>query len=554
MNLDRGQFKLGCYQIPAWQRRLSVKRGAWLAECSDRGAAMTGADRLCDVLLVNGIDVCFANPGTSEMHFVAALDRKPQMRCVLGLFEGVATGAADGYARMTGKPAATLLHTGPGLANGLANLHNAKRARVPMVNIVGDHASYHVKYDAPLTSDVEALAWPMSDWVRKAAGPADVGPAAEAAIMAARTMPGIATLILPADSAWGDVAGPAPAALAIPAPPQQPGERLHEIALAMGKHAGRVGIIVGGEAAYGAGLAAAGRVAAACDGLLLTEVLPGRVEHGRGKAQATRIPYPIDAALRTLAGLDLLILCGAPEPVAFFAYPDKPSRLLPDGCAVMTLADRAEDKLAALQALADELGAPSRLPIRPPQVLEPLPTGALTEDAIAVIVAARLPEGAILAEEALTSARRLFALAADAAPHDYLMTTGGAIGIGLPLALGAAIACPDRKVVNVQADGSGMYTLQALWSMAREQADVLVIVCANRRYAILQTEMRNLGFNQIGDNATRMLSLDQPALDWVKLAEGMGVEAARAESCERLDDLARAALSRRGPFLIEAVI
>ena len=168
---------------------------------------MNGADRLCDVLLANGVDVCFANPGTSEMHFVAALDRKPAMRCVLGLFEGVVTGAADGYARMTRRPAATLLHTGPGLANGLANLHNARRAHSPIINVVGDHASYHLRHDAPLTSDIESLAAPMSDWVRRVKSADAVGETVADAYRAACSIPGVATLILPADSAWNPGAG-----------------------------------------------------------------------------------------------------------------------------------------------------------------------------------------------------------------------------------------------------------------------------------------------------------------------------------------------------------
>jgi acetolactate synthase-1/2/3 large subunit len=514
---------------------------------------MTGADVLCDTLLVNGVDVCFANPGTSEMAFVAALDRKPEMRCILGLFEGVVTGAADGYGRMTGRPAATLLHTGPGLGNALANMHNARRARTPMVNVVGDHASHHLKYDAPLTSDIESLARPMSDWVRRATGPEDVGAASEAAIVAARTLPGIATLILPADAAWGEAAPVQPKALTIPPLAAVPRERIREIAAAMrGK---RIGLVVDGEAAYGEALEVADRVCAATDGLLLTTVLPARVARGRGRPKATRIPYAIDLALATLKDLDVLLLVGAQEPVAFFGYQGKPGRLAPPDCAVLTLAEKGDDKLGALLTLADELGAPGAVSRRREDPLsEDFPSGPLTGDAMAAIVAQMLPENAIVVDEALTSMRPFSGLVSSAAPNDYLTTVGGSIGLGIPAATGAAVACPDRKVVNVESDGCGMYTLQALWTQARERLDVLTIVCSNRAYAILKWEMANLGFNQIGRNASRMMDLDDPPLDWVRLAKGMGVEGARADTCERFADLVRSGMARKGPFLIEAII
>ncbi|MDX8467322.1 acetolactate synthase large subunit [Mesorhizobium sp. VK23B] len=517
---------------------------------------MNGADVLCDVLLANDVNVCFANPGTSEMHFVAALDRKPEMRCVLGLFEGVVTGAADGYARMTDRPAATLLHTGPGLANGLANIHNARRARVPMINIVGDHASYHLPLDAPLTSDIETLAAPMSNWVRRISGPADVAPSAQAAVRASLTPPGIATLILPADAAWGG-AGPVPSARAVPAPPPAfDMDVVRKIAEAVRASHGRVGMVLRGRAARQDALEIAGRISAALDVRLFSEVLVARMQRGRGRVAPTRIPYPIDAARALLADIDVLILVGAKEPVAFFAYPGKPGRLVCEGCEVMTLAEHGEDLEAALAALGDELGVK---PLQPVSVAtafpdEPAPRGTLTDDAIAVSVARKLPENAIVCDEAVTSARRYFALSAFAAPHDYMMGTGGSIGGGIPMAIGAAIACPGRKVINLEADGSGMYTVQGLWTQAREKLDVVTIVFSNRTYAILHAEMRNVGVNAIGENARRMLDLDQPILDWVSLANGMGLEAARADTCERFEALLDSALSRPGPFLIEAMV
>ena len=517
---------------------------------------MNGADRLCDVLLANGVDVCFANPGTSEMHFVAALDRKPEMRCVLGLFEGVVTGAADGYGRMADQPAATLLHTGPGLAHGLGNLHNARRARTPVVNVVGDHAAHHLKYDAPLTSDIESLARPMSHWVRRVAGPEDVGPSAEAAYVASRAIPGVATLILPADAAWGEVVPatvePAPKLVKPTATP----EATRAVAQAIKRAPGRVGLLLAGSALRGGALETAGRVAAACQARLFCAPLLARAERGRGRAPVRRIPYPLDAAIAALRDVDALVLVGAPEPVAFFAYPGKPSRLVHDGCEVLTLATADCDLGRAVDALADELGVsrshPSLAPA--PAATDGLPRGALTGDAIALILARMLPENAIVCEEALTSSSGLFALGEHAAPHDYLMNTGGSIGIGIPLSIGAAIACPQRKVVAVQADGSGMYTVQGLWTQARERLDVLTIVLSNRAYAILRVEMRNLGMNRLGRNAERMMSLDDPELDWVSLAKGMGVEGARATTCEGFMALMASALPRHGPFLIEAVI
>ncbi len=520
---------------------------------------MNGAERLCDALLVNAIDTCFANPGTSEMHFVAALDRKPKMRCILGLFEGVVTGAADGYARMVDRPAATLLHTGPGLANGLANLHNARRARSPIVNVVGDHASYHLPYNAPLTSDIDALAAPMSDWVRRIEGAGDVIGAAEAAITAARTLPGIATLILPGDAAWSDCPAeqPDPVALSFQPPAAVDERTIRAVATALRQAKGRCGLMLGGAAARTGALDIAGRIAAATGARLFGGMFIARVERGQGRVPIERIPYPVDQALEVLRDIDLMVLVGAPAPVAFFAYPGKPSGLMRAGAEVMTLAVPGQDLVGALDALADFLGGPGgeKLLPAPAPGLDAAPNGALTDEAMSRIVAQLLPEGTILIDEALTSARAVYALTEGAAPHDYVMAcTGGAIGAGPPVATGAAVACPDRKVLNLQADGSGMYTVQALWTQARENLDVVTIVYANRAYAILQTEMRNVGVNSFGRNADRMLRLDEPVLDWVSLANGMGVEGASVETAEGFYSVLDYALARKGPFLIEAVI
>ncbi|RUX36512.1 acetolactate synthase large subunit, partial [Mesorhizobium sp. M4A.F.Ca.ET.050.02.1.1] len=403
---------------------------------------------------------------------------------------------------------------------------------------------------------IESLAAPMSRWVRRIDGPDDVEPAAQAALRASLTPPDITTLILPADAAWGG-AGPVVSAKVelAPAPAVDMGT-VRKIAEAIGGAPGRVGMIVRGLAAREEALEIAGQIAAAMEVRLFSEVLVARMQRGRGRVAPSRIPYPIDAARTLLADIDVLILVGAKEPVAFFAYPGKPGRLVRDGCEVLTLAAHGEDLKAVLAALRDELGIKSPQPLAVATAFpdEPTPRGRLTDDAIALSVARKLPENAIVCDEAVTSARRYFALSAFAAPHDYMMGAGGSIGGGIPMATGAAIACPGRKVINLEADGSGMYTVQGLWTQARERLDVVTIIFSNRTYAILHGEMRNVGVNAIGENARRMLDLDQPALDWVSLANGMGVEAARADTCERFDALLDSALSRTGPFLIEALI
>ncbi|WP_144637945.1 acetolactate synthase large subunit [Bordetella genomosp. 13] len=520
---------------------------------------MNGADSLCDTLLANDIDVCFANPGTSEMHFVAALDRKPRMRCVLGLFEGVVTGAADGYARMADKPAATLLHLGPGLGNGLANLHNAKRARTPMVNVVGDHATYHVQYDAPLTSDVEAVARPMSHWVGRIADAASLSARAGEAIRVARRAPGnIATLILPADAAWTELPDDTPAPVAVPRDTPQAPDAQAIRAAADAIRSGRTSmLLLGGDALRGRALAAAGRIAQATGVRVACETTNRRAERGITRTPLARLPYPVDMAVAFLSGVQNLVLAGASRPVAFFAYPGKPSLTAPEDCDILTLADAGQDLHHALEWLADELGiAPDAPQAQGPAIdTSDVPrTGKLTGAALNRITAHLLPEHAIVCDESITQGREFGNFALSARPHDWLQLTGGAIGIGLPMAVGAAIACPDRKVVTLQADGSGMYTVQALWTQAREQLDCVTVVYANRTYATLHGEMKNVGVQQMGENARRMLDLDKPDLDWVHLARGMGVEAVRVDTVEGYARALQDAFSRKGPYLIEALI
>lgn len=515
---------------------------------------MNGADSLCDTLLANGVDVCFANPGTSEMHFVAALDKKPAMRCVLGLFEGVVTGAADGYGRMADKPAATLLHCGPGLANGLANLHNARRAATPMVNVVGEHATYHQQYDAPLASDIESLAGPMSNWVRRIHGSDEVAAAAAAAVQAAHVGQGaIATLILPADAAWNETAAQVELAN-IAAPTQVADAALRRTAEAL-RNGRKTVILLSGKALRTDALEHASRIAVKTGARLMAQQANARIERGLGRVVIDRVPFSVDLALAALAGTEQLILIGARAPVAFFAYPGKPSLLAPADCEVIDMTEPTDDLAQALAALADAVGADrSVAPVLAQAGTAALPTGALTAAAIIQAIGLLSPDNAIICDESVSSGRDSFKSTFGAAPHDFLQITGGAIGIGIPLSVGAAVACPERKVILMQADGSGMYTLQGLWTQAREQLDVVTVVFANRKYAILHNELKMVGAGEPGRNASRMLDLDNPAFDWVSMARASGVEAARADTSEVFVDLLRTALSRRGPFLIEAVI
>jgi acetolactate synthase I/II/III large subunit len=514
---------------------------------------MNGAESLVRTLVTGGVEVCFANPGTSEMHFVAALDRVDGVRCVLCLFEGVATGAADGYARMAEKPAATLLHLGPGLANGLANLHNAKRARSPVVNIVGDHAAYHRPFDSPLTADIEGLARPYADWLRTSADSQAVAKDGAEAIAAARAAPGrIATLILPADTAWGE-GGPVASVPAIISRTLVDDANIVEAAAAL--RSGRPTLLLLGDRALRSqALDCAAGIAEATEARLLAETSNARVERGAGRAPIARLPYPVDAALTALADVEHLILVGARAPVAFFAYPGKPSELTPPACRVHTLAAPQEDQFDALIRLADAVGAryaPTRL--RQPE-RRTLPRGRLDGETIAAALGALLPENAIVCDESVTTGRNFFAATAGAEPHDWLQLSGGAIGLGIPMAVGAALACPDRKVVSLQADGSGMYTLQGLWTQAREKLNVLTVIWANRSYAILRGELANVGAENPGPKALDMLSLSNPAIDWTSLARGLGVEACRVETIEDFVKAFQGGLAATGPFLIEVVL
>ena len=498
---------------------------------------MNGAHSLVSTLVGSGVDVCFTNPGTSEMHFVAALDKVDGMRAILALFEGVVTGAADGYYRMLDRPASTLLHLGPGLGNGIANLHNAKKASSGIVNIVGEHASWHLAHNAPLTCDIEGLARPVSAWVRTSPNAMSVAADAAQAVAAACTPPGqIATLILPGDTAWNDAKSAAPR-LAVK-PRAKPNASTIEAAARVLSRREPTLLVLAGRALRAETLELAGRIAAKTGCVVATQFFSTRIERGAGRVPAFRIPYAVDLALKALAGYRHIITVETTEPVAFFAYPDKPSLLKPDGCQVHELCARGADSLAALDALAESVGArrgDARLQQR--EAAE-RPTGPLTPQSIALALAALIPENAIVVDESITTGRESMGLTAGARPHDWLQNMGGSIGYGGPVATGAAVACPDRKVICLSGDGSAMYTIQALWTQARESLDVVTVIFANRTYQILRTEFAGVGAGAPGRKALDMLSIDRPTLDFIALARGLGVGATRVgdagEFCKAL--------------------
>jgi acetolactate synthase I/II/III large subunit len=513
-----------------------------------------GAQALVGSLAGAGVDVCFMNPGTSEMHFVSALDSVPAMRGVLALFEGVATGAADGYARMAGRPAAVLLHLGPGLANGLANLHNARRAHTPVVVIVGAHATGHVRYDAPLQSDIEALARTVSGWVRTCGTPRELAEDAMRAVAAARAGQ-VATLVLPADVSWSEGA-----ALAPPRAPAAPtGSNLastvddSRVSSIVPVLSSRGMLFLGGKALTERGLRAASRISVATGTRLLAETFPARMERGAGVPGVDRLAYLVEQAEAQLAGVSHLILAGARSPVSFFAYPGQASDLVPADCSVAVLADSGQDVEAALDQLADQV-APGTKPVLAELAPRPAEPGPLNAISLANTVAATLPEHVIIADEANTTGFALPLALAAAPRHTLLTLTGGSIGQGMPVATGAAVAAPDRPVLSLEADGSALYTIQALWTQAREQLNVTTVLINNAAYAILRMELARTRAGHGGERAARMLDLSDPTPDFTQVSTGLGVSATRVTTGAELDQALRRAYAEPGPHLIEAIV
>jgi acetolactate synthase-1/2/3 large subunit len=515
---------------------------------------MNGAESLVRTLVAGGVDVCFANPGTSEMHFVAALDRVEGMRCVLGLFEGVVTGAADGYFRMKGTPASTLLHLGPGLANGLANLHNAKKANSGIVNIVGQHAIYHIGFNAPLTSDIEGLARPMSAWVRTSPNAKSVAADGAAAIAAAKSSPPqIATLILPADTAWNEADGIAQVPVDSQRVSYSP-KAVEEAARILKSDPAHTLVLMTGSALTEQALKLAQEIAGKTGCKVMGQTYHPRMARGQGRFSIDRIPYVIESALPILKDFKHIVLVEANDPVAFFAYPNKPSMLKAEGTEVHRMTSWGENSVAALEALANALGAKSS-DVKPQKLMElSKPTGALTHASIAQAIAMAIPENAIVVDESITTGRGFFPPTAAAKPHDWLQNMGGSIGFSTPVATGAAVACPDRKVICMVGDGSAMYTIQSLWTQAREGLNVVTIVFANRIYQILRGEFDGVGAGEPGKRAMDMLKIDGPTIDFVSLAKGMGVP---ARSVDNVDDFVKAlaeAIPEKGPRLIEVLM
>ena len=514
---------------------------------------MNGAKSLVETLLASGVEVCFANPGTSEMHFVAALDQTAGMKCVLGLQENIVTGMADGYYRLAGKPACTLLHCGPGLANGLANLHNARRARSGIVNIVGDQATYHRPFDAPLTADTQGLSRTVSQWTRTSASVGELGRDAAEAVAAARTYPGrIATLIVPADVSWeegGRIGVPA----VPPAPPAIDADAVEGAARLLHAHGKEVLVLLAGHGVLGRGQALAGRIASATGATVMADYVNAQVARGRGRMQLARVPYAMAAAIEALQPFRYIVLVGAKAPVGFFAYPGMPSTQYRPDARLHVLSRPEQDPVEALSRLVLALDAPeARIPDpgpRPERV-----RGDPTPEGLARTLAAVMPDNAIVSDESVSYGRDFYRFTHAAPPHDWLHLAGGAIGDGLPVATGAALGADRRRrVIGLQADGSAMYSLQSLWTQARERLPVTTIILANRKYNILIGEYRSVGAVP-GSTAMSMLDLGNPDLDWVGLANAMGVQAARATSLERCADLMTSSFSGSEPFLIELMV
>ena len=514
---------------------------------------MNGAESLINALAAHGVDACFANPGTSEMQLVAALDKQPSIRAVLCLFEGVVTGAADGYGRMADKPALNLLHLGPGFANGMANLHNAQRAGSPVLNMVGDHATDHLQHDAPLTSDIQGMATPVSRSFRvsdSATGLAQTG--LDALADSLKHNGSISTFVVPADHAWTDIEA------SLSELPDTPlttvsDTTISEIAAQL-QSASNSCLFLGGRTLREEALHQAGRIAAATGCRLVTETFFARQARGVGRVPTERLAYFGEAATEQLAGIDLLVLAGTKAPVSFFAYPDKPSVLAPETATQCTLVDRDSDALDALTRLADYLDAPATPEVITDPADYPLGDGAIDANELGKVIANRLPENVVVCDEGATNGLGAFLLTANAPPHDWLTLTGGAIGQGLPLAIGAAIACPEQKVIAMEADGSGMYTVQALWTMVREQLDITVVLLNNRSYAILNIELSRVGVEQPGPTALSLLDLSNPDLEWTDIARGMGMQAVKVETVAALDQAFANAMAQSGPSLIEVML
>ncbi len=510
---------------------------------------MNGAEALVASAISGGVEICFANPGTTELPLVQALDSVPGLRSILCLHENVATGAADGYGRMATNPAMCLLHLGQGLANGLTNLHNARRAFTPVVNVIGDHAAWHLAADPLLATDVESLAHTVSDYVKKSLGATTVALDLADAIEAAMNGGRIATLIVPHD-AQIDEAGDGISLRRVRAKKTYSSSRVVEAAKAL--KSGKSALLLGGDALSEPGILLAGRIAAIGDADLLCDNFFARMERGGGLPSPTKLPYFPDQALELTRRYERVIVAGTRRPVAFFGYPGLPSYLTTEEQTVI-LAGPQEDTLGALAALASEVNAPDFIgEVRgtPPV----MPKGALDAQSVSAVIASLQRENCIVMDEVLSVGVPYFDASKHSPRFSHLMLTGGAIGQGPSAATGAAIACPNRKVINFQSDGCGAYSIQAFWTQARENLDVVTIIGSNRSYHILEVELLRAGVAQTGPVTRSMLGLDNPFLNWVKIGEGFGVPAVAVDRAEALARELERALMDKGPRLIEAIM
>ena len=512
---------------------------------------LTGADALVQTLADLGVDSCFANPGTSEMQLIAALDKESRIRSVLCLFEGVATGAADGYARISGKPAMTLLHLGPGYLNGGANIHNAFRAKSPMINVVGDHAVSHQRYDAPLASDIIGLAASSSRWIKSVDKVEQAGNLATEAWEACHgPEPGPVSLVLPADSAWKE--GGRKGAMVRAPELRRPSHEKIETAVQAIKTAKSPMILMNGSALSETGLKHAAKLNTNGIRIMIDTFAP-KIARGVGRFMPDRMHYFAEGAMQDLKDCDLMILAGTKAPVAFFAYPDRPSLLVPEGCKVVSLGGFDTDSEKILFELVKAFGIENSAPLAN-RVCPDKPAGKLSGTTIGTSIARYLPSNAIVSDDGVSNSIGCYFATVNAEPHDWLMLTGGAIGQGMPVALGAALAAPDRKVLCLSGDGAGMYTCQSLWSMARENVDVTTIVFVNHSYRILNIEQSRTGAKDPGHVAKSMLDLSNPEIDWVRLAQSMGVPGTLCTTAEEFDSALERAFSKEGPSLIAALL
>lgn len=516
---------------------------------------MNGADLLVKTSIASAVEVCFANPGTTEMPMVRTLDSTPGIRAFLGLSEGVCTGAADGYGRMLEKPAMTLLHLGPGFANGIANLHNARRARSPVFNIIGEHATWHRPADPPLAMNIEGLAGTVSGWWRTIGSARNI-PGDVAHALAAAQLGQVATLIIPHDFQLAECDGHPVNKLDIPYDPIDT-NLIEAVALRV-RQSHRVALILGGRALRTPGLDVAVRIKRAIGCNLFSPTLPGYMDCGSGRLPVERIPYFPEQATAALSCYELILLAGAPDPVTFFGYPGIRSRILTDEQKILNLCTEKQDVLAALECLAGALAAPAHLTGDDDLLARPkgpeLPEGELTAEKACLTLASLQPEGAIIIDEAVTTRASYVPLLSGLPPHSMLTVAGGAIGYGIPCATGAAIACPGRPVIDLQADGSALYTVQALWTQAREGLNVTTLICSNRSYRILQMELNRAGVTSCGPNTRRLTELTNPAIDWVKISRGFGVPGVTVHTAEELARELGRALAEAGPHLIEMVL